>query len=59
MNGCVNRYHCVYWSDTTAHFAIEQEPNVVQVIVWGGISSNEVVRPFFFIRKIPSDVDGK
>ncbi|CAF5022496.1 unnamed protein product [Rotaria sp. Silwood1] len=46
-NGRVNRHNCVYWSDTNPHFIIEQELNVPQAIVWGGIWSNCVVGPLF------------
>ena len=35
-NTRVNRHNCVYWSDSSPHFVIEQELNVPQVIVWGG-----------------------
>ncbi|CAF3723321.1 unnamed protein product [Rotaria sp. Silwood1] len=48
INGRVNRHNCVYWSDTNPHLIIEQELNVPQVIVWGGIWSNGVVGPYFF-----------
>ncbi|CAF4499633.1 unnamed protein product [Rotaria sp. Silwood2] len=43
-NGRVNRHNCVYWSDTNPHFIIEQELNVPQVIVWGGIWSNGMLK---------------
>ncbi|CAF0972421.1 unnamed protein product [Rotaria sp. Silwood1] len=42
INGRINRHNCVYWSDANPHFIIEQELNVPQVIVWGGIWSNGV-----------------
>ncbi|CAF1568372.1 unnamed protein product, partial [Rotaria sp. Silwood1] len=48
VNGRVNRHNCVYWSDTNPHLVIEQELNVPQVVVWGGIWSNGVVGPYFF-----------
>ncbi|CAF3596105.1 unnamed protein product [Rotaria sp. Silwood1] len=51
INGRVNRHNCVYWSDTNPHLIIEQELNVPQVIVWGGIWSNGVVGPYFFEGK--------
>ncbi|CAF4255107.1 unnamed protein product [Rotaria sordida] len=37
VNGRVNSHNCVYWSDTNPHLVIEQELNVPQVVVWGGI----------------------
>jgi hypothetical protein len=36
-NGRVNRYNCVYWSNTNPHLIIKQELNVPRVVVWGGI----------------------
>ncbi|CAF3931381.1 unnamed protein product [Rotaria sp. Silwood1] len=54
-NGHVNRHNCVYWSDTNPHFIIEQELNVPQVIVWGGIWSNGVIGPFFFEGNVTSE----
>ncbi|CAF3181292.1 unnamed protein product [Rotaria sp. Silwood2] len=54
VNGRVNRHNCVYWSDTNPHLVIEQELNVPQVVVWGGIWSNGVVGPYFFEGNVTS-----
>jgi hypothetical protein len=55
VNGRINRHNCVYWSDTNVHLIIEQELNVPQVIVWGGIWSNGVVGPYFFEDNVTSE----
>ncbi|CAF0981669.1 unnamed protein product [Rotaria sp. Silwood1] len=55
INGRINGHNCVYWSDANPHFIIEQELNVPQVIVWGGIWSNGVVGPFFFEDNVTSE----
>ncbi|CAF1374950.1 unnamed protein product [Rotaria sordida] len=55
VNGRVNRHNCVYWSDTNLHLIIEQELNVPQVIVCGGIGSNGVVGPYFFEGNVTSE----
>jgi hypothetical protein len=55
VNGRINRHNCVYWSDTNLHLIIEQELNVPQVIVWGGIWSNGVVGPYFFEDNVTSE----
>ena len=54
-NGRINRHNCVYWSDTNPHIIIEQELNVPQVVVWGGIWSNGVVGPYFFEGNVTSE----
>jgi hypothetical protein len=55
VNGRINRHNCVYWSDKNLHLIIEQELNVPQVIVWGGIWSNGVVGPYFFEDNVTSE----
>ena len=48
MNGHVNRHNCVYWADKNPNKVIEKQSKIPGVTVWGVISSDGIIGPFFF-----------
>jgi transposase len=48
LNGHINRYNCVYWSENNPHITIEREANEAGVMVWCAISSEGIIGPCFF-----------
>ncbi len=48
MNGHVNRYNCVYWSDTNPHLILQKELNSPGVMVWAGVNVRGFIGPYFF-----------
>ncbi len=51
LNGMINRWNGVFWSDTNNHHTIEQELNAPGLMVWLGFSSRGLVGPHFFEGK--------
>ena len=48
ISGHVNRHNCVYWRDTNREIVIEDDDKSRGVIVFGGVSHDGVLGPFFF-----------
>lgn len=48
LNGFVNRHNCVYWADSNPHEILEKAVNLPGITVWGAISSDGLIGPFFF-----------
>ena len=48
LSGLVNRHNCVYWSSENPHEVLAKNLKEPGVTVWGGISSDGLIGPFFF-----------
>ena len=47
LNGRINRHNAVYWADENPHKILTKEVNTPSVTVWGGLTSDGLLRPFF------------
>lgn len=48
LNGRINRHNAVYWADENPHEILTKEVNTPGVTVWGGLTSDGLLGPFFF-----------
>ena len=48
LSGRVNRHNCVYWTAQNPHEVLQKQQKDPGVVVWGGISSDGLIGPFFF-----------
>lgn len=48
LNGRINRHNSVYWSLENPHEILTKEVNAPGITVWGGLTSNGLIGPFFF-----------
>lgn len=50
-NGCVNRNNVRIWESQHPHETFEKERDSPKLNVWGGLSREEMIGPFFFAEK--------
>ena len=48
LNGHTNRHNSVYWADENPHGILCKEVNMPGITVWGALTSNGLIGPFFF-----------
>jgi hypothetical protein len=51
INSTVNRHNCMYWAPVYPHIHVGKEVNLPSVNVWCGLSSHDLIGPFFM--KVP------
>lgn len=52
LDGVVNRHNQVYWAERNEHHLQTKSMNKQAVTVWGGISSEGVIGPYFFNERV-------
>ena len=55
LSGLVNRHNCVYWASENPHEVLAKNLKEPGVTVWGGISSQGLIGPFFFDGTVNGD----
>uniref|UniRef100_A0A7R9EPS5 NADH dehydrogenase [ubiquinone] 1 beta subcomplex subunit 5, mitochondrial n=1 Tax=Timema bartmani TaxID=61472 RepID=A0A7R9EPS5_9NEOP len=48
LSGSVNRHNCVYWRESNPSVVVEYDDKSPGVMVWGGVTYQGVIGPFFF-----------
>lgn len=54
LNGCINRHNSIYWTNENPHEILTKEVNTPGVTVWGGLTSDGLIGPFFFHETVNS-----
>ena len=52
LNGRINRHTSVYWADENPHEIFFKEVNTPGITVWGALSGNGLIGPFFFDKTV-------
>ena len=55
LNGMVNRHNCVIYATENPHFTYEQQLNQPGITVWGALSSDSLLGPYFFNETVTGD----
>jgi hypothetical protein len=48
LSGSVNRHNCVYWRTSNRNVEVEYNDKSPSVMVWGGVTYQGAIGPFFF-----------
>ena len=48
LNGKINQHNSVYWTNENSNIVEEKAINVPGVTIWCGLSSRELIGPYFF-----------
>jgi hypothetical protein len=55
LNGHINRHNSIYWASENLGINIERDFNVTGISVWIGLSSYDVIGPFFFSSTVTGE----
>jgi hypothetical protein len=55
LNGTINRHNCCYYATSNPHIEIPVANSKLSVMVWCGITSSEIIGPYFFEENVTGE----